>query len=57
MMYISYRLIISMFVKFDTDRRLSGNIYTVLSYQGFDQIFRQLLDDLSEKCYLCHEGG
>lgn len=29
----------------------------VLSYQGFDQIFRQLLDDLSEKCYLCHEGG
>ena len=32
-------------------------VRAVLSDQGFDQIFRQLLDDLSEKCYLCHEGG
>ena len=32
-------------------------VRTVLSYQGFYQIFRQLLNDLGEKCYLCHEGG
>lgn len=29
----------------------------VLSYQRFYQIFRQHLNDLSVKCYLCHEGG
>ena len=32
-------------------------VRTVLSYQGFYQIFRQLLNDLGEKCYPCHEGG
>ena len=32
-------------------------VRAVLSYQGFDPIFRQLLDDPSEMCYPCHEGG
>ena len=32
-------------------------VRAVLSFQGFDPIFRQLLDDPSEMCYPCHEGG